>query len=43
MEVRLFGNVIISILYQVLTKRADAFKTQLSYLKKVLDKDSEIV
>jgi tetratricopeptide (TPR) repeat protein len=42
MEVRLSNDVIIPILYQVLTKRADAFKTQLSYLKKVLDKDSKI-
>jgi len=41
-DVCLSGDVIIPILYQVLTKRADAFKTQLSYLKKVLDKDSKI-
>jgi tetratricopeptide (TPR) repeat protein len=41
-DVCLSGDIIIPILYQVLTKRADAFKTQLSYLKKVLDKDSKI-
>jgi tetratricopeptide (TPR) repeat protein len=41
-DVYLSGDIIIPILYQVLTKRADAFKTQLSYLKKVLDKDSKI-
>ena len=40
-DVGLSGDVIIPILYQVLAKRADAFRTQLDYLEKLLDKDSK--
>jgi len=41
-DVRLSSEVLIPMLYQVLTKRADAFQTQVSYLKKVLDRDNKI-
>jgi len=41
-DVLLTGDVIIPILCQVMIQKADAFKTQLDYLKKVLDKESKI-
>ena len=41
-EVLLSGEIIIPILYQAMTKRSDVFKTQRSYLKKLLDKDRKI-
>jgi len=41
-DVLLSADIILPVLYQVMTERADLFKTQLVYLKKVLDKDSKI-
>ena len=41
-DVCLSGEVLIPMLYQVLTRRTDAFQTQLSYLKKALEKCSKI-
>jgi hypothetical protein len=41
-DVLLSSDIILPVLYQVMTKRADLFKTQLIYLGKVLYKDSKI-
>jgi len=41
-DVLLSGDIILSFLYQVMTKSSDAFQTQRSYLKKLLDKDRKI-
>jgi len=41
-DVLLSGDIIIPVLYQAMTKRSDVFETQLSYLKKLLDKDRKI-
>jgi tetratricopeptide (TPR) repeat protein len=41
-DVLLSGDIIIPVLYGVMSKRADVFESQLIYLKKVLDKDSKI-
>jgi len=41
-DVDLSGKIILPVLYQAMTKRGDIFNRQLSYLKKVLDKDSKI-
>jgi len=41
-DVLLSADILIPVLYQVMTRRADVFKKQLTYLKKVLDKDSKI-
>jgi hypothetical protein len=41
-DVLLSGDVIIPVLYQAMTKRADVFKTQLTYLKKLLDQEGKI-
>jgi len=41
-DVLLSCDIIIPILYQTMTKRSDAFKTQVSYLKKVMDKEGKI-
>jgi tetratricopeptide (TPR) repeat protein len=41
-DVLLSGDVIVPVLYQVMSERGDASKRQLVYLKKILDKDSKI-
>jgi tetratricopeptide (TPR) repeat protein len=41
-EIDLSGEMIIPILQQVMSKRGEIFNSQLSYLKKILDKDSKI-
>jgi protein O-mannosyl-transferase len=41
-DVLMSGEIIFPVLYQVMNRRADTFKTQLTYLNKLLDKDSKI-
>ncbi len=41
-DVLLSADIILPVLYEVMTKRSDLFNTQLIYLRKVLDKDSKI-
>ncbi len=41
-DVDLSGEIILPVLYEAMSKRGDVFNNQLSYLKKVLDKDSKI-
>ena len=41
-EVDLSGEMIIPILQQIMSKKDEIFNSQLSYLKKILDKDSKI-
>jgi tetratricopeptide (TPR) repeat protein len=41
-DVLLSGDIIFPVLYQVMSNRGDVFESQLIYLKRLLDKDSEI-